>query len=67
MEPVAGGDVGGEFIVTTAEVLDERVPGGDDPCGAVAFQAAHRPQPSLQPAVIGLDRVVRVLLNDVQR
>ena len=64
---VAGGGVGGEFIVAAAEVLDERVPGGDDPYGPVTFQAAHRPQPGLQPAVIGLDRVVRVALDGVQR
>jgi hypothetical protein len=25
------------------------VPGGDDPGGPAAFQAAHRPQPGLQP------------------
>ena len=30
---VAGGDVGGEFVVAAAQVLDERVPGGDDPRG----------------------------------
>jgi hypothetical protein len=39
-EPVAGGDVGGDLVVAVAEVLDERVPGGDDPRGPVAFQAA---------------------------
>jgi hypothetical protein len=26
----------------------------------------HRPQPRFQPAVVGLDRVVRVALDDVQ-
>lgn len=36
-EPVAAGDIDGEFIVTTADVLHERVPGGDDPRGPVAF------------------------------
>ena len=29
--PVAGGHVGGEFIVAAAEVLHERVPGRHDP------------------------------------
>jgi hypothetical protein len=33
----------------------------------VAFQAAHRPEPGFQPPVVGLDRVVRVLLDGVQR
>lgn len=31
------------------------------------FQAAHRPEPGLQPPVICLDRVVRVLSDGVQR
>jgi len=66
-QPVLGGDIGGEFIVTAAEVLDERVPGGQDPRGLVAFQAAHRPQPRLQPAMAGLDGVVRVALDGMQR
>ena len=60
-------DVGGEFIVAAAEILHERVTGGQDPCGPVALQAAHRPQPRFQPAVISLDRVVRVSLDGVQR
>ena len=37
-DPVAGGDVGGEFIVTTAEVLDEGMPDGQGPRGTVAFR-----------------------------
>ena len=64
---VAGGDVGGEFIVAAAQVLHERVPGGDDPRGPVAFQSAHRPEPGFQPSVIGFDRVVRVPLDGMQR
>jgi hypothetical protein len=28
---VAGGDVGGEFVVAAAQILDECVPGGEDP------------------------------------
>src|SRR6266516_1174950 len=31
------------------------------------FQAPHGPEPGLEPSVICLDRVVRVLLDDVQR
>ena len=64
---MAGGDVSGEFIVTTADVLDERVPGRDDPRRPVALQSAHRPQPRFQTPVIGLDRVVRVTLDGMQR
>ena len=57
-----GGDFGGEFVVAAAQVLDEGVPGGEDPRGAVPFQAAHRPQPGLQPAMISLDRIVGIPL-----
>jgi hypothetical protein len=39
-DPVAGGDVGGEFVVAAAEVLDEAMPGGQGPCGTVALHAA---------------------------
>jgi hypothetical protein len=42
---VAGGDVGGEFLAAAAEILDERVPGGQDPRGPVALKAAqHLPR-----------------------
>jgi hypothetical protein len=30
-DPVAGGDVGGEFVVAAAEILDEGMPGGHVP------------------------------------
>ena len=66
VDPVAGGDVGGEFIVAAAEVLHERVAGSQDPRGPVAFQAAHRPQPRFQPPVICFDRVIRVSLDGMQ-
>jgi hypothetical protein len=65
-EPVARGDIRGEFIVTAAEVLDDGVPDGQDPRGSVAFEAAHRSQPRLQPAMIGFDGVVRVPLDGVR-
>jgi hypothetical protein len=45
----------------------EGVTGGEDPRPAVALQAPHRPEPGLQPPVVCLDRVVRVLLDGVQR
>jgi hypothetical protein len=38
MLPGAGGDVGGEFAVAAAEILDERVPGSQDPRRPVAFE-----------------------------
>jgi hypothetical protein len=33
----------------------------------VTFQAAHRSQPGLQAPVVSLDRIIRVLLEGVQR
>jgi len=54
-----------EFIVAAAQVLDEGVP-GDGPQGAVAFQSAHRPQPGLEPAVVGFHPVVGVAVGDVR-
>ena len=42
-DPMVGRDVSGEFVVTTAEVVHERVPGRDDPRGPLALQSAHRP------------------------
>ena len=63
---MAAGDVGGDVGVTAAQVLHEGVT-GEKPRWAMPFQAVHRPEPGLQPPVICLDRVVRVLLGDVQR
>jgi hypothetical protein len=54
-----------EFVVAAAEVLHEGVPGAGHSRRAESFQAAHRPQPGFQAAVVGFDRVVRILLHDV--
>ena len=52
--------------MSAAEVLHERVAGGD-PCGGPqAFEPAHRAEPGLQPSMIGFYRVVGVLLGDVR-
>jgi hypothetical protein len=56
-----------EFVVAAAKVLDERVTLNDHRLGAVRLQAAHRPQPCFQPAVITLNPVVRILDRVVQR
>jgi hypothetical protein len=64
--PVAGGDLGGEFVVAAAQILDECVPGGHDPRGPAPFQSAHRPQPRFQPAMVGFNGVVRVPLDGMQ-
>jgi hypothetical protein len=52
--------------VAAAEVLDEGLPEGDHGGRPEAFEPAHRPQPRLQPAVIGFDTVIRVLLGNVR-
>jgi hypothetical protein len=64
-EPMPRIGIHAEFVVAAAEVLDERVPCADDPGEAEPFGTAHRPQPGLQPAMIGLDRMIRVLLPTV--
>jgi hypothetical protein len=52
--------------VAAAEVLDEGVSGGDHRCRSEVFEAAHRAEPGLQPAVVGFDVVVGVLLGYMQ-
>jgi hypothetical protein len=59
--PQAGRYVEYEFVVAVAELLHEDMPGDDDLCRAVGAYAAYRPQSVFEQAVIGLDRVVRVL------
>jgi hypothetical protein len=66
-ELVAVRNFDGEFVVAAADVLHERVPGCNNPRGPVTLQAAHRPQPGFQSAMISLDRVIRVPLDGMQR
>ena len=66
-EPVAARNFGSDVVVAAAQVLDEGMTGGESPCRAVALQAPHWPQPGFQPSMVCLDRVVRVLLEGVQR
>jgi hypothetical protein len=56
-----------ELVVATSEVLeeDEGVSGVDHPGGAKLFEAAHRPQRSLESPMICFDAVIGVLLGDV--
>ena len=54
-----------EFVVTTAQILDECVPGTDHSCRTEPFQATHRPQSGFEPSMIGLDGVIGVLLHDM--
>ena len=56
-----------EFVVAPPEVLHQRVASHDHSCRVVAFQAAHRTESDLEPAMVTLDSVVRVLLHVVKR
>ena len=49
-----GGCVDGEFVLATAEVLHEGVPGDDYLCGPVRSQSSRGSEPVLELAVIGL-------------
>jgi hypothetical protein len=50
-----------EFVVTASHVLDERVTADRRRRGPIRPQTAHRRRPRLEPSVIALDPVVRVL------
>jgi hypothetical protein len=59
--------VSAEFVVSSSEVLDERVTADDHAGRPVGLQPAHRSEPRFQSAVVALDPVVRVLLGVVNR
>src|SRR5215211_8715649 len=50
-----------------SNVLDEGMAANDHPGGTVLLEAAHRPQPRLEAAMVGLDPVVGVLLGSMPR
>ena len=56
-----------EFVVTAADVLNERVTTDDHSGGVVSFEATHRTESGLEPTVVAFDAVVRVLLRVVKR
>jgi hypothetical protein len=62
-----GTSIDPKFVVTSAQVLDERVASHDDAGCPGSFQSAHRAEPGLQAAVIGLDSVVGVLGGVMER
>jgi transposase len=49
-------------VGSLTNVLDEGVPGDDDPGAAVLLEPTHRSQPRLQATVVSLDAVVGVLV-----
>ena len=64
---MAGRFIGGDLVVASTQVLHERVTGGDGAGGAVSLETTHRSKSGLEPSMIGLDGVVRVLLDAVPR
>jgi Transposase DDE domain group 1 len=50
----------GQFVMATPQVLYEGMPGDHDLAAAILLEPAHRTQPRLQTAVVGLDVVVGV-------
>lgn len=66
-EAVMVGLAGSNLVVSAAHVLDEGVPGSDGLRGPEPLQPAHRSKPGFGSAVVSLDRVVRVWLDDVER
>jgi hypothetical protein len=49
-----------QLVVSSPDVLHEGVPGDDYPGAVVLLEPAHRTQPRLQTAVVGLDVVVGI-------
>ena len=52
-----------ELVVASSQVLNEAMAGDHDPGVAVLLEPAHRMQPRLEAAVIGLDMVVGILVG----
>jgi hypothetical protein len=57
--------VDGQFVVSSAKVLDERVASDHDASVAVLLEAAHPSKPRLQPAVVALNAVVGMAVGAV--
>ena len=49
-----------EFVVAASQVLDECVAADNNRGGAVGLETATRSEPGLEPAMVGLDAIVRV-------
>jgi len=56
-----------EFVVATAQVLNERVTAYHHRRSPISLEPAHRFQPRLESTVAALDAVVPVLLGVVER
>jgi len=60
--------LGPEVVEASAKVLDEGMPGDDDPGGAITLQPPYGPESSLQPSVVDdqPDPVSRISRNSVK-
>jgi hypothetical protein len=58
--PRGGWVIGGEFVVSAADVLHEGMPGDDCLGGAVGAEPAYWSESVLERAMVGVDRVVGV-------
>jgi hypothetical protein len=56
-----------ELVVASPQVLHERVTGHVRAGAAIGLESAHRPQLSFEPAVVGLDPIIRVPLGVMKR
>jgi hypothetical protein len=56
----------GKLVVAAPEILDEGMAGREEPRARLGLQTAHRSQPRLEPAVVGLEDVVGVLPHVVE-
>jgi hypothetical protein len=65
--PVMRTPINAELVLPTTQLLHEGVTGGNNTQRAERLNATHRAQPCLQPAVVGFDAVVGVLLEHVPR
>lgn len=66
-DPRGGRYVEPRFVVAASEVVHEGMPGDNDGRCSVGAQAAHRPRPVCELAVVGFDPVVGVPLDVVAR
>jgi hypothetical protein len=66
-DPPVGVGFDPEFIVPAAQVLHERVAVHDHAGAAITLEATHGSQPRLEPSVVRLNPIVRVLLGVVER
>ena len=54
-----------QLVVSTPQLLNQRMPTDHDPGAMVLVEAAHRSKPCLQAAMVGLDAVVGVPIRAV--